>query len=136
MSGEPFPKSRQLERGERREYRFRANRAQWKILRETKVGPCRVCHDPAANGHVHGRIKLHRLIPRDFGGDDFAANLVPLCPNCYELVEHRDPPTVLLMLASLTGREVFYACEKLGLAWAWRVYRAASPTEGVGPTWG
>ncbi len=104
----PYPKSEQLKRGERRRFRFKANRTQWQILHAQKDGPCRVCADPASNGAIHSRIELHHLVARSQGGDDYAANLIPLCPSCHALVTNRDAKTIVVMLANLTDEERGY----------------------------
>ena len=44
---DPYPKSRQLARGERRYRRKVASAKQWQAIMAAKIGPCRVCCDPA-----------------------------------------------------------------------------------------
>lgn len=50
-----------------------ADPVEWAAIRREKLGPCRVCE------RKDGKIDLHHLVPRSLGGDDVAANLVPLC---------------------------------------------------------
>lgn len=122
MSGEPFPKSKQLARGTRRRPRFRANQAQWEVLHRTKIGPCRVCQSATSNGRLHSDIQLHHIVPRSQGGDDYADNLVPLCGDCHRLIHARDGVAVLLLIAKLTDAEYAYAITKCGEGFFERAY--------------
>ncbi len=122
MSGEPYPKDRQLDRGPKRARRFRASAAQWHVLRITKLGPCRTCDDPANNGRLHSRIELHHIVPRDYGGDDYAENLAPVCRACHELLHEREPETCRRFCSALIDSECAYAVDKLGEAVFERVY--------------
>jgi 5-methylcytosine-specific restriction endonuclease McrA len=112
MSGEPFPKSRQLARGQKRYRRKVASPKQWQAISAAKVGPCRVCGDPGKNGRMYGRIQLHHVVPREDGGDDVADNIVPLCPDCHQLVTGRAAPECRVLVAELTDAEYTYAVEK------------------------
>lgn len=115
MSGEPYPKSEQLQHGRRRRYRRKvASPKQWQALRAEKIGPCRACCDPGTNGRLYGRITLHHVIPRGRGGDDLEDNLVPLCLDCHRSVEIRTPEPCRRMLAALTDAEYTYAVTKCG----------------------
>jgi 5-methylcytosine-specific restriction endonuclease McrA len=122
LSGEPFPKSRQLARGQKRRHRFMANEKQWQVLARTKGGPCRVCLTSASNGRVYSKIQLHHVVARSQGGDDYAANLVPVCPDCHRLLHNREPDTCRRLVESLTDAEYAYAVEKAGEAVWERVY--------------
>jgi 5-methylcytosine-specific restriction endonuclease McrA len=106
---EPFPKSRQLARGERRYRRKVASPKQWAAIRAEKLGPCRVC------GFTDERlIQLHHLVSRAQGGDDVAANLVPLGWQCHKHVTERDGDTLRRLAEALTDAEYAYVVSKLG----------------------
>lgn len=122
MSGEPFPKAQQLARGARRYRRFTASAKQWQVLAQTKNGPCRVCLTSASNGHVYSKIQLHHVVSRAQGGDDYAANLVPVCPNCHRLLHNREPEACRALCASLTDSEYAYALQKCGESFFERAY--------------
>ena len=122
MAGEPFPKSKQLARGLRRYRRKVASPKQWQAIQSAKIGPCRVCLDPATNGRVYGRIALHHVIPRDLGGDDVADNIVPLCQLCHHAVTVFRPAESHKLCASLTDEEYAYAIERGGEDVFERVY--------------
>jgi HNH endonuclease len=122
MSGEPFPKSRQLARGQKRYRRKVASPKQWQAISAAKVGPCRVCCDPGRNGGAFGRIQLHHIIPREDGGDDVADNIVPLCLSCHSLVTGRDVVRGRILCENLTDAEYAYAVEKAGEQVWERVY--------------
>ena len=112
MSGEPFPKSAQLARGQKRYRRKVASNKRWQQLQDEKIGPCRICTDPGTNGSVHGKIQLHHIVPRDQGGDDVAENLVPLCPDCHGKVTRLDASFIVALELSLTPEERAYALAK------------------------
>jgi 5-methylcytosine-specific restriction endonuclease McrA len=96
-------------RAPRKPYRRKvASRKQWEIIRAEKLGPCRVCTDPASNGHDFGLIQLYHLRPRAHGGDDVAANIVPLCPSCHGKVTRHDLRATALLMAALTDAERAY----------------------------
>jgi 5-methylcytosine-specific restriction endonuclease McrA len=122
MSGEPFPKSRQLARGAKRYRRKVASPKQWAAISAAKLEPCRVCCDPGTNGRMFGRIQLHHVVPRDFHGDDVADNIAPLCPDCHRLVTARDPDACRSFVASLTDAEYAYLIDKAGEGAAERIY--------------
>lgn len=111
---EPYPKSRQLARGERRYRRKIASPKQWAALAAEKQGPCRVCGDPATNGRLHGRIEFHHLVSRSALGDDVADNLVPLCPPCHAAVTTRAPGALQKLSLALTDSEYAYVVGKMG----------------------
>ncbi len=121
MSGDPFPKSSQLARGERRYRRKVASPKQWQAIRAAKCRECRVC---GAN-HVHNGgavIDSHHLVPRDQHGDDVRHNIVGLCNVCHRRVEHRKHDVCRTMLERLTDAEYAYAVDKLGEGVFERVY--------------
>jgi 5-methylcytosine-specific restriction endonuclease McrA len=118
----PRPKSAQLARGQRRYRRHVASAKQWEVLRGAKLGPCRVCSEPASNGVVFGRMHLHHVVARDHNGDDYAANLVPVCPGCHDLIHARNPLACFALLASLTDAEYAYMVQRGGENYAERAY--------------
>jgi 5-methylcytosine-specific restriction endonuclease McrA len=111
---EPYPKSRQLARGERRYRRKVASAKQWQRIVAAKIAPCRVCRDPATNGSVHSAIQFHHLVPRDLGGDDTADNIVPLCSDCHGLATLRNPLVLEVLARHLTDGEYAYIVGKMG----------------------
>ncbi len=115
MSPEPYPKSKQLARGERRYWRTVASPKQWQALIEAKGGPCRICG-------MRQSIQLHHLVPRAQGGDDTADNLVPLCAICHVGVTSKVTGTALRLVTALTDSEYAYAVEKAGEAVWERLY--------------
>lgn len=119
----PHPKGVATKPGRpRRARRFYASPKQWAVLRETKVGPCRVCGDLGSNGVVHGRIHLHHVVSRQDGGDDVADNLVPLCPFDHDLITRRDPGAGLVLMLSLTDAEYAYMVQRGGEGYPERAY--------------
>jgi len=114
VSGQPFPKSAQLARGERRPWRHRASRSDWRALRAAKLDGrvCRVC--AAEPCMVARATELHHIVPRSQGGDDVADNLVGLCTSHHALVTVRTPHVLALLAASLTDAEYAYVVGKLG----------------------
>lgn len=112
MANEPYPKSRQLARGEKRYRRKVASPKQWQAIRAEKLGPCRVCEVKEANPYV--AIHLHHLVSRGALGDDVAANLAPLCSDCHGLVEGRDPHALAVLAEGLEDAEYAYVVGKLG----------------------
>ncbi len=113
----PYPKSKQLARGERRYRRKLASTSQWQRIIDAKRGACRIC----SNGNAG--ICFHHLVPRDFGGDDVPDNIVPLCPDCHTLVTELDPAACLKLVSRLTDAEYAYAIQKMGENVFERVYR-------------
>jgi 5-methylcytosine-specific restriction endonuclease McrA len=118
----PRPKSAQLARGQRRYRRHVASPKQWQALQAAKIGPCRVCLDPASNGRMHGHIQFHHLVSREDHGDDYADNLVPLCPSCHNLVTRRNSIECRLLLDNLTDAEYAYMIERGGENYPERAY--------------
>jgi hypothetical protein len=122
----PYPKAQQLGRGERRYRRKVASAKQWqKITAEKKKGPCRVCKQPTTHlaAWQASSVTFHHVVPRDFGGDDVAENIVPLCFTCHGFVTVLEPQACLALCASLTDAEYAYAIGKLGEGAFERVYR-------------
>ncbi len=120
MSGDPFPKAKQLARGERRYRRKVASPKQWQAIQATKCTECRVCG--ANYTHDRALIEAHHLIPRDYHGDDVSANIVGLCGVCHRAVEARAVTQTTKLLSRLTDAEYAYAVDKLGEAVWERVY--------------
>ncbi len=114
VSGDPFPKSSQLARGERRYRRKVASPKQWQAFRAAKGGPCRVCAEHAT--------QLHHVIARGRGGDDVADNLVPVCADCHHAITLRMSEPCRVLASSLTDAEYAYAVEKGGEQVFERVY--------------
>lgn len=103
----PYPKERQLARGERRYRRTVASPKQWQQIVAAKSGPCRICGSRQYPG-------LHHVVPRDFHGDDLAQNIVPLCFDCHQRVTDRQKDTCALLVWKLSDAEYAYAIGKLG----------------------
>lgn len=120
---EPYPKEKQLARGQRRYRRRVASAKQWQALFEAKRGPCRVCTDAGTNGHgVPALLALHHLVSRQDGGDDVASNLVPLCFDHHDEVTRRLPEPCFALLATLRDDEYAYVLTKGGEDYFERVY--------------
>jgi len=98
VAGDPYPKSRQLARYDRRYRRKVAAAKDWQKIQAAKQGPCRVSQKPPPNEMAH-------LIPRSQGGPDEAWNIVPLSRGVHTLFDGRHTQTVLRVLASLTDDE-------------------------------
>lgn len=98
-------KGSQLARGTRRYRRRVASPARWQRIIDEKNGPCRVCG-------TTGNITFHHLTPKSLGGDDQAANIVPLCGSgttgCHGLIEARDKAACKALRESLTDEEYAY----------------------------
>jgi 5-methylcytosine-specific restriction endonuclease McrA len=114
LSGEPYPKGKQLARGERRYRRKVASPKAWQSIIAAKQGPCRVCCHPNGNGHGLGLVQFHHLIPRVHGGDDVPDNIVPLHAACHSAVTSRAPGALQSVSRSLTDAEYAYVIGKLG----------------------
>lgn len=116
MSGEPFPKSAQLARGERRYRRRVASAKQWQRIIAAKGGPCRICRDAASNGALHALIQFHHVVPRGapYFGNDVEDNIVPLCQTCHDLVTRRNPLALEVLAHNLTDGEYAYIIDRLG----------------------
>lgn len=112
---EPFPKSSQLARGERRYRRKVASPKQWAAIRAEKLDgqPCRICDDVRKGAYELTR-SLHHLVPRSMGGDDVADNLVATHNVCHDAVHRRDPVALQNVALTLTDGEYAYVVGKLG----------------------
>ena len=113
----PFPKSVQLARGPKRYRRKVASAKQWERIWSEKRGPCRACSFRAA-----AAIDPHHLVFREHGGDDVAANIVPICRSCHEALHNRAPAISRLLLTRLSDAEYAYMVERGGEDYAERVY--------------
>jgi hypothetical protein len=98
LSGDPYPKSAQLARRDRKYTRKVASPKRWQQIIDAKQGPCRVCQMPAPNEMAH-------LIPRSRGGHDTNWNIIPLCRDCHALFDQYDRDTCLAIVDSLTDDE-------------------------------
>ena len=115
---EPYPKSRQLARGQKRPKRQIATAKQRKEIMEAKAGPCRLW----SSLHCAPQHELHHLVPRSLGGDDVADNLVPLCMIHHKGVTERIPVYLHVLADSLTDDEKHYITTKLGEAGLERLF--------------
>lgn len=122
MPSEPYPKSRQLARGERRYKRKIASPKQWQAIIAAKIGPCRSCGSVCENGRLYWLVEFHHVVARVHGGDDTADCIVPLCHDCHDAVTRRDPFACRNMLASLDDAEYSYAVTKAGEDYFERAY--------------
>lgn len=109
MSGEPYPKTQQLARKERRYTRKVASPKRWAAIADAKQGPCRVTNEPPPN-------ELHHLVPRAIGGSDTESNIVPLSAEAHRLVTAGDKAACAALRRSLSDDEYSYAVETLGEA--------------------
>ena len=118
MSGEPYPKDKQLARGERRYRRKVASAKEWQRIVAAKQGPCRVCVRAGSNGGLRSSaphlIEFHHLVARIHHGDDVEDNLVPLCHDHHGLVTMREPISCRYLSESLSESERGYVLRKLG----------------------
>ena len=116
----PHPKTRA--RGPKRYRRHVASPKQWAAIQTAKLGPCRVCGSHATNGRVFGKIHLHHVVSREDFGDDYAVNIVPLCPDCHDAVTRRVPQACRALLLTLTDAEYAYMIERGGENYPERAY--------------
>ncbi len=112
---QPWPKTQQLARGERRHWRRIASPKQWQAIIQAKGGPCRVCGQ-------RQEIEFHHLIARSHGGEDVADNIVPLCRGCHAQITLKASGDVLSLVRGLRDAEYAYAVEKAGEAVWERLY--------------
>lgn len=107
---EPFPKSSQLARGERRYRRKVASPKQWAAIRAEKLDgmTCRLCLT------LWPPLEAHHLISRAALGDDVADNIVPLCPDCHAEVTQRHRSALRALQQRLLVQERAYVVGKLG----------------------
>lgn len=121
---DPYPKSAQLARGPKRYRRKVASPKQWQAIVAEKNGPCRVCE---ARGIWIGDLRdgwtqLHHLVTRQDGGDDVAANIVPLCSLCHDDVTRRNEDASRALLSTLSDDEYAYMIERGGEDYPERAY--------------
>lgn len=98
MSGDPYPKTRQLARGERRYTRKVAGPKRWQQIAAAKQGRCRVTGAPPPNQLAH-------IIGRAQGGPDSEWNIIPLSQTAHVLFDAREPETCRIVCQSLTDQE-------------------------------
>lgn len=115
MSGEPYPKSTQTARAERRYRRKVASPKTWAAIADAKQGPCRITGAPAPN-------ELHHVVARIHGGGDVTANIVPLSHRAHILVTGRNRVACRALLESLSDDEYAYMVEVGGEDYAERAY--------------
>lgn len=127
MAGEPFPKSAQLARGERRYRRKVASPKQWQAIITAKGSVCRLAQSPVTHERW-GAVQYHHVVPRDMGGDDVAENIVPLCGIDHDLVTARQTDVLLRLMESLTESERAYVVGKLGEGALERLFGAPAAT--------
>ena len=114
---DPYPKEKQLARGERRYRRKVASPKQWQAIIQAKRGPCRVCGyggRPDYELFMYGGREYHHIVSRAHGGDDVADNIVPTHQSCHADVTRRFRPAVEALLGNLTDAEYAYMIERGG----------------------
>jgi HNH endonuclease len=111
MMAEPFPKDRQLARGERRYSRKIASPKQWQAIIAAKGDVCIMCDLMLV---VKLPVEYHHLVPRSMGGDDTPENIVPLCAPHHRGVTAKWPNALTALAESLTDAEYTYVIGKLG----------------------
>lgn len=116
MSGDPYPKTRQLARGERRYTRKIASPKRWQAIADAKQGPCRT------GCGAQGPNELHHIVSRGNSGADTESNITPLCTDCHALVTGRDGKTIRAFVANLSNEEYAYAVEHGGEDFFERAY--------------
>lgn len=116
----PYTKSEQLARGPKRYRRKVASAKQWEKLWDEKRGPCRACTLRSSLGIF--TIDPHHLVFREDGGDDVAANIVPMCRECHEAVHRRNPAIARLLLTKLSDAEYAYMIQRGGEDYPERAY--------------
>jgi len=126
---DPYPKTRQLARGERRYRRKVASPKQWAAIRADKLTSCRICDESQriAGTSSTSSLELHHLVNRSQGGDDVADNLVPLCSAHHGFVTNRTANTLRVLAESLTDGEYAYCIEKLGEGAMTRLFGVMRP---------
>lgn len=102
MAGTPDP---------RPEKRKRAD--DWTLILAEKVANrvCRGCGSGRQGMHAH------HIVPRSQGGDDVAANIVPLCAHCHERWHRGDKLVARRIGQTLTADELNYVFTKKGYDW-------------------
>ena len=92
-----------------------ATSEEWQVLRDLKLGVCRICSDDY-------QPELHHLLSRSLQGDDAADNLVSLCRRCHTEVEAHDELACRQLGLNLTDTELAYLTEKKYEGYADRRY--------------
>ena len=118
---EPYPKTRQLARGERRHLRKLASRKEWDKIVAEKRGQCLICERLGVRP-VSAYMEWHHLVPRARGGDDVAANIVPLCSLHHHDVTVNNPHALEALHLMLNESERSYCADKMGPEWARRLF--------------
>ena len=115
---EPYPKEKQLARGQKRYRRKVASGKRWQQLWDEKRGPCRICGDT-----VSSLMELHHLVFRSHFGDDTADNLVPLCHGCHcAITLRRSEAAAKRLMLSLSDAEYSYMVQRGGEDYPERAY--------------
>lgn len=68
------------------------------------------------------RYRRHVASPKQWQALQAAANLVPLCPSCHDLVTRRNSIECRLLLDNLTDAEYAYMIERGGEQYPERAY--------------
>jgi hypothetical protein len=118
---DPYPKSRQLARGERRYRRKIASPKQWQAIIAAKGDLCRVC-ESMGRAITFGHVEYHHLVARAHRGDDVAANIVPLCSYHHSAITVCSEPQVDALLSNLTDTEYAYMIQRGGEDYPERAY--------------
>jgi len=117
---DPYPKEKQLARGERRYRRKVASPKQWQSIIAAKRGLCRVCR--GGEQSVRGPIEFHHVVARAHGGDDVADNIVPIHAGCHGRITRRDYGAAEVLLRFLSDAEYAYMIERGGEDYPERAY--------------
>ena len=104
--------------------RRKASPQEWKQLADLVTARygrrCQLC------GSTHPTVSLHHVVPRSEGGDDDAANLMPVCGHgtagCHGRITLNDRETLARVRAALWPEQERYARERKGEAWLNRRY--------------
>jgi hypothetical protein len=115
----PYPKSRQLARGDRRYRRKIASPKQWQAIIASKGRSCR-CLRPTSL--CESWIEYHHVVARDHDGDDVADNIVPVCHRHHMAITARWPEVVKTLLANLSDAEYAYMIQRGGEDYPERAY--------------
>jgi 5-methylcytosine-specific restriction endonuclease McrA len=88
--------------------RHRASQAEWKEIRAAFRRSDCCCWTCPANW-----TELHHILNRAHSGDDVIENLAPLCAECHQRIEARDPFTRSLLRQSLMPSNIAYLSSRL-----------------------
>jgi len=114
---DPYPKTKQLARGERRYRRLVASPKQWAAIRAEKLDgkPCRLMvRIDGWEKLCSGPLQLHHIVPRSLHGDDTADNMLPLCGWHHDAITRRVQHYRAQLATRLTDAEYAYVVGKLG----------------------